>query len=82
MRIIEMIKNLFNINKKKKNLLIEKTVENKRKSNFIQNLDLRGIQESMELQLKLEEQQISVDDLSIFEILDLIDLYNKQLNIV
>ncbi len=82
MRIIEIIKNLFKRNKKNNNLLTEKTIEKQNKTDFVKNVDLSDIQECLALQKKIESNQTSVDDLSIFEVMDLIDLYNRQLNIV
>ena len=65
-------------------MLIEESKSNNitRKESFIKSIDLREKQENINLQVKLENNQISVNDLSIFEVLDLIDLYKEQLNIV
>ena len=84
MKFIKKIKEFFRSFKKQKTLLIEESKSNNitRKESFIKSIDLREKQENINLQVKLENNQISVNDLSIFEVLDLIDLYKEQLNIV
>ena len=82
MKIIEIIKNFFKSFKKDKVLEVEESkVENTNlKESFKKEIDVRDRQRFIELQKMLEDDEISVNGLSIFEVLDLIDLYNEQLS--
>ena len=82
MKIIEIIKKWFRNNKKSKVKLISEgqtksIAENK--ENFISNIDLSGKQEILEIRKKLETGQVSVDDLSIFEVMDILELYGEHI---
>ena len=83
MKIIEKIKEFFRSLKKEKTLLIEESKSNNvtRKESFVKSIDIREKQENINIQAKLENNEISVNNLSIFEVMDLIDLYKEQLNI-
>lgn len=82
MKIIEMIKKWFRNNKKTKAKLISEgqtksIAENKEE--FISNIDLSGKQEILEIRKQLETGQVSVDDLSIFEVMDILELYGEHI---
>lgn len=82
MKIIEIIKKWFRNNKKTKAKLISEgqtksIAENKKE--FISNIDLSGKQEILEIKKQLETGQVSVDDLSIFEVMDVLELYGEHI---
>ena len=82
MKIIEIIKKWFQNNKKQKVKMISEgqtksIAENK--EDFISNIDLRGKQEILEIRKQLETGQVSVDDLSIFEVMDILELYGEHI---
>ena len=82
MKIIEIIKKWFQNNKKTKAKMISEgqtksIVENKKE--FISNIDLSGKQEILEIRKQLETGQVSVDDLSIFEVMDILELYGEHI---
>lgn len=82
MKIIEIIKKWFRNNKKTKVKMISEgqtksIVENKEK--FISNIDLSGKQEILEIRNQLETGKVSVDDLSIFEVVDVLELYGEHI---
>ena len=82
MKIIEIIKKWFRNNKKTKAKLISEgqtksIAENKEE--FISNIDLSGNQEILEIRKQLETGQVSVDDLSIFEVMDILELYGEHI---
>ncbi len=82
MKIIEIIKKWFQNNKKTKVKMINEgqtksIAENKEK--FISNIDLSGKQEILEIRKQLETGQMSVDDLSIFEVMDILEIYGEHI---
>ena len=82
MKIIEIIKKWFQNNKKTKAKMISEgqtksIVENKKE--FISNIDISGKQEILEIRKQLETGQVSVDDLSIFEVMDILELYGEHI---
>ena len=82
MKIIEIIKKWFQNNKNTKVKMISEgqtksIVENK--ENFISNIDLSGKQEILKIRKQLENGQVSVDDLSIFEVMDILELYGEHI---
>lgn len=82
MKIIEIIKKWFQNNKKTKVKMISEgqtksIVENKKE--FISNIDISGKQEILEIRKQLETGQVSVDDLSIFEVMDILELYGEHI---
>ena len=82
MKIIEIIKKWFRNNKKTKVKMISEgqtksIAENKEK--FISNIDLSGKQEILEIRNQLETGKVSVDDLSIFEVVDVLELYGEHI---
>lgn len=82
MKIIEIIKKWFQNNKKTKVKMISEgqtksIAENKEK--FISNIDLSGKQEILEIRNQLETGKVSVDDLSIFEVMDILELYGEHI---
>ena len=82
MKIIEIIKKWFQNNKKTKVKMISEgqtksIVENKKE--FISNIDVSGKQEILEIRKQLETGQVSVDDLSIFEVMDILELYGEHI---
>ena len=82
MKIIEIIKKWFRNNKKTKAKLISEgqtksIAENKKE--FISNIDVSGKQEILEIRKQLETGQVSVDDLSIFEVMDILELYGEHI---
>ena len=92
MSFIENIKSFFRRLVKKDNKLIEESNLNNQdklsqnhinnfdnKKKFIDSININS--EELYLQKKLEQNEISIDDLSIFEVMDLVDLYKKQLNV-
>ena len=82
-KIIEKIKEFFyKLKNDKKILLVENTNNNsKNKLNeFKESLDVKNEQKIVDLQKKYESGEISNKELSPFEILDLIDLYKKQMS--
>ena len=82
MKIIEIIKKWFQNNKKTKVKMIS---EGQRKSivddkkEFISNIDVSGKQEILEIRNQLETGKVSVDDLSIFEVMDILELYGEHI---
>ena len=85
MKIFEAIKNFFRKILKKDNykpLLLEEknpnTIDNRREE-FIDSLDVKEQEKIKYLKQKLENDEISIDNLTIFEVMDLIDFYKKQL---
>ena len=82
MKIIEIIKKWFQNNKKTKVKMISEgqtksIAENKKE--FISNIDVSGKQEILEIRKQLETGQVSVDDLSIFEVMDILELYGEHI---
>lgn len=82
MKIIEIIKKWFQSNKKTKVKMISEgqtksIAENKKE--FISNIDVSGKQEILEIRKQLETGQVSVDDLSIFEVMDILELYGEHI---
>ena len=82
MKIIEIIKKWFQNNKKTKVKMISEgqtksIVENKKE--FISNIDVREEKEILDIRNKLETGQLSVDDLSIFEVMDVLELYGEHI---
>lgn len=82
MKIIEFIKKWFQNNKKTKVKMISEgqtksIAENKKE--FISNIDVSGKQEILEIRKQLETGQVSVDDLSIFEVMDILELYGEHI---
>ena len=90
MKIIDIIKNFFNKLKSNKTKMIEEKNENSINGVAISNEEKRelfakSINESerielSDLQKKLESKQISVNELNIFEVMDLIDMYKNNIN--
>ena len=82
MKIIEIIKKWFQNNKKTKAKMISegqtKSIEENKKE-FISNIDISGKQEILEIRKQLETGQVSVDDLSIFEVMDILELYGEHI---
>ena len=82
MKIIEIIKKWFQNNKKTKvKMIIEGKTNNttEKKKGFINNIDLREKQEMLGLKSQLETGRVSVDDLSIFEVMDILELYGEHI---
>ena len=82
MKIIEIIKKWFRNNKKTKAKLISEgqtksIAENKKE--FISNIDLSGKQVILEIRNQLETGKVPVDDLSIFEVVDVLELYGEHI---
>ena len=69
--------------KKEKKTLINETSNTgiSSKKDFANSINIKDNKEYFDLQLKLENGTLSVDDLSIFDVIDLIDLYNRQSNL-
>ena len=90
MKIKDIIKNFFNKLKSNKTKMIEEKNENSINGVVISNEEKRelfakSINESerielSDLQKKLESKQISVNELNIFEVMDLIDMYKNNIN--
>jgi len=81
-RIIEKIKKFFYKLKNDENLLLAENTNNadrKTSYDFKQNLDVRDEQKIIDLQRKYEIGEISDKELSPFQVLDLINLYKKQI---
>lgn len=90
MIIFEFIKSLFKKSKKQKIELIEENIKletenasnddifNKRK-NFIKTIDQKFENELISLQNEVENKEIDVKNLNIFEVVDLIDKYEKDI---
>lgn len=79
-KIIEIIKNFFNKAKLAKTKLIEdKTTFNSQRDIFVKKINANKDTELIDLQKKLENNQISVNDINIFNIMDLIDKYEEQI---
>lgn len=81
MKIIEIIKKWFQNNKKNEVKMINEGKTNnltEKKKKFINNIDVREKQEMLEIKLQLETGQVSVDDLSIFEVMNILELYGEQ----
>lgn len=82
MKIIEIIKKWLKKNKKTKAKMIsESKTKNttEKKDDFISNIDVREKQELLGLKLQLERGQVSVEDLSIFEVMDILELYGEYI---
>ena len=82
MKIIEIIKKWFQNNKKTKVKMIDEGKKNTttgKKEDFINNIDVREKQEMLGLKSKLEKGQVLVDDLSIFEVMDILESYGKHI---
>ena len=82
-KIIEKIKEFFyRLKKDKKVLLVENTSNNSKNNlnEFKESLDARDEQKIIDLQKKYESGEIADKELSPFQVLDLIDLYKKQIS--
>lgn len=82
MKIIEIIKKWFQNNKKTKVKMIDegkKKTTTGKKEDFINNIDVREKQEMLGLKSKLEKGQVLVDDLSIFEVMDILESYGEYI---
>ena len=81
LKIIEIIKNIFKKDKSNNTKLIEdKHINDNQRENFVKSIDSCKDIELSKLQEKLENNQISVNDINIFEVMDLIDKYEQQIN--
>ena len=80
MKIIDIIKKWLGQNKKQKPKMIDESKTNniENKKEFIRKIDAREGQELLSLKLQLENGDISVSDLSIFEVMDLLELYGEN----
>lgn len=76
-KIIEIIKNFFKKDKVKQ--IEDKTSYNNQRDVFVNTITTNNDTELIDLQKRLEHNQISVNDLNIFNVMDLIDKYEKQL---
>ena len=76
-KIIEIIKNFFKKDKIKQ--IEDKTSYNNQRDVFVNTITTNNDTELIDLQKRLEHNQISVNDLNIFNVMDLIDKYEKQL---
>ena len=76
-KIIEIIKNFFKKDKVKQ--IEDKTSYNNQRDVFVNTITTNNDTELIDLQKKLEHNQISVNDLNIFNVMDLIEKYEKQL---
>lgn len=80
MWVIEIIKKLFKKDKLDKIQLIEdKTICDNQRDKFIQSIYTNKDVELTDLQKKLENNQISVNDINIFSVMDLIERYEQQI---
>ena len=83
MRIFELIKNFFKkLFKRNKPLLLEEknlSSINRKREEFIDSLDMKEQEKIRYLQHKLENNEISIENLTIFEVMDLVDFYKNQL---
>lgn len=82
-KIIEKIKEFFyKLKKDKKVLLVENTSSNNKNTlnEFKVSLDVRDEQKIADLQKKYESGEIRDKELSPFQVLDLIELYKKQIS--
>ena len=90
MKIIDIIKILFNKLKLNKTKLIEeKTIEeieketgsyDTKRDKFSKSIYKSEKIELGDLQRKLENNQISINSINIFEVMDLIDKYQNEIN--
>ena len=79
-KIIEIIKKFFNKAKLEKTKLIEdKTTYNSQRDIFVRTINANKDTELIDLQKKLEHNQISVNDINIFNVMDLIYKYEEQI---
>lgn len=76
-KIIEIIKNFFKKDKIKQ--IEDKTSYNNQRDVFVNTITTNNDTELIDLQKRLEHNQISVNDLNIFNVMDLIEKYEKQL---
>lgn len=82
-KIIKKIKELFyKLKKDKKVLLVEDTnnINEKNQEEFKKSLDVTSKQKILDIQIKYESDEISDKELTPFQVLDLLDLYKKQIN--
>lgn len=78
-KVIEIIKNFFNKAKLEKKLIEDKTTYNSQRDIFVKTINTNKDAELIDLQEKLEHNQISVSDINIFNVMDLIDKYEEQI---
>ena len=81
--IIQKIKEFFyKLKKDKKVLLVEDTnsINEKNQDEFKKSLDVTSKQKIVDIQNKYESGEILDKELNPFQVLDLIDLYKKQIN--
>lgn len=76
-KIIEIIKNFLKKDKVKQ--IEDKTSYNNQRDVFVNTITTNNDTELIDLQKRLEHNQISVNDLNIFNVMDLIEKYEKQL---
>lgn len=80
-KIIEIIKKFINKAKSNKIQLIEdKTIYDSQRDKFVKSIHTNKDTELIDLQKKLEHNQISINDINIFTVMDLIDKYQEQIN--
>ena len=83
MNFIRKIKEFFERFKNRKTKLIDETTKDdgkkERKRDFIKAVDSRERQELLELQQKCANDEISIYDLSIYQVMGLTDLCREQI---
>ena len=78
-KIIEIFKRFFSKAKVDKTKMIEdKNTDKNQRDSFVKTISNNNDAELIDLQRKLEHNQISVNDLNIFNVMDLIDRYELQ----
>lgn len=84
MKIIDIIKKFFKKLKSKKTKMIEENIKrtisyDTKRDIFEKSIYINQERELDDLQRKLDNNQISINNINIFEVMDLIDKYQDQI---